>query len=278
MYTFETPGRTTIVVRTGAGHVTVTAEATDLTTVELTPLNGPAEDAVAQARVDQQGSSVVVDVPRHRAGLFRQGPSVGIAITCPNGTVLQVKAAYSDVRATGTFEQASVTTGSGDIDVEAVTGAAKLKTGSGTIFAGQVDEALIATTGSGNISVHQSGRSATLNVGSGDISIGELAGEVVAKAGSGDVEVGRLGGALLTKTGSGSLTVRRAASGSVKATGASGNISIGVEEGTVAWLDVSTVSGRVSQELGESDAPGEGQRRVEITARTVSGDLRVHRS
>src|SRR5680860_990209 len=169
--TWPAPVRTTIVVRTGAGHVTVTAEATDLTTVELTPLNGPAEDAVAQARVDQQGSSVVVDVPRHRAGLFRQGPSVGIAITCPNGTVLQVKAAYSDVRATGTFEQASVTTGSGDIDVEAVTGAAKLKTGSGTIFAGQVDEALIATTGSGNISVHQSGRSATLNVGSGDISI-----------------------------------------------------------------------------------------------------------
>jgi len=278
VHTFETPGRTTLAVRTGAGHVTVTAEDTDRTTVELTALNGPAEDAIAQARVDQQGSSVLVDVPRHRVGLFRQGPSVGIAITCPNGTVLQVKAESSDVRATGTFEHALVTTGSGDIDVEAVTGGAKLKTGSGAVSAGQVGEALLVSTGSGNVSVHQSGRSATLTAGSGDISIGELAGQVVTKSGSGDVEVGRLGGALLTKSGSGSLTVRRATSGSVKATGASGNISIGVEEGTAAWLDVSTVSGRVSQELGESDAPAEGQQRVEITARTVSGDLRVHRS
>lgn len=80
------------------------------------------------------------------------------------------------------------------------------------------------------------------------------------------------------KTGSGDLTVRRATSGSVRANGASGSISIGIEEGTAAWLDVSTVSGRVSQELGESDAPGEDQQRVEITAHTVSGNLRVHRS
>ena len=82
----------------------------------------------------------------------------------------------------------------------------------------------------------------------------------------------------MTKSGSGDLIVRRAASGSVRANGASGDISIGIEEGTAAWLDVSTVSGRVSQELGESEAPRADQQRVEITAHTVSGDLRVHRS
>jgi DUF4097 and DUF4098 domain-containing protein YvlB len=278
MHTFETPGRTTLVVRTGSGTVTVAATDTDRTTVELTPLNAVAKDAVDQTVVEQQGSTVVVDVPRHRVGLFRQGPLFDVAVRCPSGTVLQVKAESSDVRATGTFAEALVTTGSGDIDVETVTGAAKLKSGSGAVVAGQVDEALLVTTGSGNVSVHQSGHSAKLTAGSGDISIGELAGQVVTKSGSGDVEVGRLGGSLLTKSGSGSLTVRRATSGSVKANGASGNISIGVEEGTAAWLDVSTVSGRVSQELGEAEAPGDGQQRVEITAHTVSGDLRVHRS
>ncbi len=89
--------------------------------------------------------------------------------------------------------------------------------------------------------------------------------------------MGRLGGRLQTKTGSGSLTVRRATSGVVRANGASGDITIGIEEGTAAWLDVSTVSGRVTQELGESPAPTDGQHRVEITARTVSGNLRVFR-
>ncbi len=82
----------------------------------------------------------------------------------------------------------------------------------------------------------------------------------------------------MTKSGSGNLVVRRAASGSVKANGASGSITIGIEQGTAAWLDVSTLTGRVVQELDQTGAPTEDQPRVEITAHTVSGDLKVHRS
>ena len=100
----------------------------------------------------------------------------------------------------------------------------------------------------------------------------------MAKTGSGDVEVDRLGGTLVTKSGSGDLVVRRATSGSVKANGASGSITIGVAQGTAAWLDVSTLTGRVIQELDQTGAPTDDQQRVEITAHTVSGDLRVHRS
>jgi DUF4097 and DUF4098 domain-containing protein YvlB len=278
MRTFETPGATALSVQTGAGHVRVSAEETARTTVELTPLNAAGEESVAEARVEQNGRTVVVHLPRARGGLFRAGPSVGIVITCPHGTSLNVKADSADVRATGTFGDAVVTTGSGDIDVDTVTRAAKLKTGSGAVTAGDVGEALVASTGSGNIDVGHTSRHAFLTVGSGDISVGELGGEAVTKTGSGDVEVGRLDGRLLTKTGSGSLTVRRARSGVVTARGASGNVDIGIEEGTAAWLDVSTVSGRISQELGEADAPGADQQRVEITAHTVSGNLRVHRS
>jgi len=278
VHTFQTPDRTTLVVRAGAGHVTITAEDTDVTTVELTPLNSPGEESVAQARVEQRRDSVVVDVPRHRTGLFRQGPLVGVTISCPTGTHLEVKADASDVRAIGTFGNSVLTTGSGDIDVETVTGTAKVKSGSGTVSVGQVDKTLLVTTGSGDVSVHQSGRVATLTAGSGDISIGELVGEVITKTGSGDIEVGRLDGSLVTKAGSGSLTVRRASAGAVRANGASGDISIGVEQGTAAWLDLSTVSGRVRQELSEAEAPGPGQHRVEITGHTVSGNLRVHRS
>ena len=278
VHTFQTPGSNSVLVRTGAGQVTVTAEETDVTTVELTPLNTPGEEAVAQARVEQQRDAVVVDVPRHRTGLLRQGPAVAVRISCPTGTDLHVKADASDVRATGTFGDSVLTTGSGDIDVEAVNGTAKVKSGSGTVSAGHVDQALVVTTGSGDVHVHQSGRTASLTAGSGDISVGELVGEVVIKTGSGDIEVGRLDGSLVSKTGSGSLTVRRAGTGSVRANGASGDIGIGVEHGTAAWLDLSTVSGRVEQELGESEAPDAGQDTVEITAHTVSGNLRVHRS
>ena len=80
----------------------------------------------------------------------------------------------------------------------------------------------------------------------------------------------------MTKSGSGSLVVRRAASGSVKANGASGSITIGVEQGTAAWLDVSTLTCRIIQEVEQTGSPTDVQQRVEITAHTVSGDLRVY--
>jgi DUF4097 and DUF4098 domain-containing protein YvlB len=278
MHTFETPDPITLVVRSGAGRVMVSAEDTQRTTVELTPQNSAGEDAVAEARVEQQRSSVVVDLPRHRGGLFRPHPSVAIAVTCPRGSILEVRCDSADVHASGTFAEAVVTTGSGEVHVEDVTGTAKIKSGSGAVSAGSIGKGLVMTTGSGDLSVDRTGRNATLSSGSGDVRLGEVSGDTVAKTGSGDVEVERLGGTLLTKSGSGNLVVRRAASGSVKANGASGSITIGVEQGTAAWLDVSTLTGRVSQELDETGAPAEGQQQVEITARTVSGDLRVHRS
>ena len=84
---------------------------------------------------------------------------------------------------------------------------------------------------------------------------------MVTKTGSGNIEVGRLDGSLVSKTGSGNLTVRRASAGSVRANGASGNIRIGIEEGTAAWLDVSTVSGRVSRSSARPTRPATGQQR-----------------
>ena len=278
MHTFETPGPTALTVRTGGGHVTVTAEDTHRTTVELTALNPAAAAAVAEATVEQRSGAVLVDVPRQRSGLFRSQPSVGIAITVPAGSTLEIKAESADITATGSFAEALLTSGSGELRVGDVTGSARLKSGSGSVSAGNVGGALVISTGSGDVSVDDPGRSATLSAGSGDIRIGELTGETVAKTGSGDVEVDRLGGTLVSKSGSGNLVVRRATSGSVKANGASGSISIGIARGTAAWLDVSTLTGRVSQELEQAGAPPDGQQRVEITAHTVSGDLRVHRS
>lgn len=278
MHAFDTPDPTTLVVRTGSGQVTVTTAETARTTVELRALNAAAEEVLAEATVEQRGSTVLVDVPRQRWGLFREGPAVAVTVTCPTGSTMDLTSESADIDVTGTVADASVSSGSGSITLETITGGARLKSGSGSVSARHVAEGLAVKTGSGDVDVARSEGSATVTVGSGHVRFGDLTGDVVTKTGSGDVDVDRLGGTLMTKTGSGNLTVRRATSGAVRANGASGDITIGIEEGTAAWLDVSTLSGRVHQELGESDGPGEHQQRIEITAHTVSGDLRVHRS
>lgn len=241
MDTFQTPQPPTVVVEAGAGRVEITADETAQTTVELTPLDAAGEATVAAATVEQRGSAIAVVLPRH-GGLFRQSGAVAVSITCPRDSTLDVRTGSAPVRARGAYAEAAIATGSGDVDVETVAGSARLKSGSG------------------------------------DIRVGGASGEVDTRTGSGDVEIDRLDGALQTKSGSGSLTVRHAGTGAIRATGASGDISIGIERGTAAWLDVSTVSGRVTQALDESEAPRPDQRQVQISARTVSGDLRVHRS
>src|SRR3954451_17957187 len=117
MHTFETPGPTTIVVRTGAGHVTVAAGDTDTTTVTLTALNSAGEEAIAQATVEQSRHTVVVHLRKHRSGLLRQGPSVRIDIVCPSGVSLDLKCVSAELPATGQFQEASFSSGSGHIDV-----------------------------------------------------------------------------------------------------------------------------------------------------------------
>ena len=111
MHTFQTPGRTTLVVRSGAGHVTVTAADTDVTSVELTALNSLGEDAVgrhgrgAAARLGRRRRPPAPQRP------VRQGPAVAVVISCPTGTHLQVKAESADIRATGRFGDSTLSAG-----------------------------------------------------------------------------------------------------------------------------------------------------------------------
>ncbi|RLV49920.1 hypothetical protein D9V37_08560 [Nocardioides mangrovicus] len=278
MHTFHTPAPVALRVRTGSGLVDVRASETSETTVHLKGLNEAGQEAAEQARVEHDGHTVLVDVPR-RQGFLRRGPEVQIEITVPTASSAHLQAESADIRATGSYADVTCATGSGDVGVDDVAGEAQLTAGSGDLSVGAVRGRLEVRTGSGDVAVDEvlaaEGR---ITSGSGDISLGRMAGRLTVKTGSGDLEVGVLEGSLEAKSGSGDLIVRRARSGRLRSTGASQDVRIGVEQGTAAWLDVSSLSGRVSQELGDTEAPAEGQPTVEISLTTVSGDLRIHRA
>jgi len=58
---------------------------------------------------------------------------------------------------------------------------------------------------------------------------------------------------------------------------ASGDIHAGVRQGTAAWLDVHTVSGRVASSLDATSAPADDDRTVRLHLSTVSGDIDLAR-
>ncbi len=61
-------------------------------------------------------------------------------------------------------------------------------------------------------------------------------------------------------------------------TTASGELEIGVREGTAAWLDVRTVTGRLHNSLDSTERPADEEDRVSVRARTYDGDIVVRRA
>jgi hypothetical protein len=61
-------------------------------------------------------------------------------------------------------------------------------------------------------------------------------------------------------------------------TTASGELEVGVREGTAAWLDVRTVAGRLRNSLETTEHPAAEEDRVSVRARTYDGDIVIRRA
>ncbi|MFE2752684.1 DUF4097 domain-containing protein [Actinosynnema sp. NPDC059335] len=105
-----------------------------------------------------------------------------------------------------------------------------------------------------------------------------LTGDVLISAANGDISVGRCGGDVDAKTASGHIRLDQVVRGSVVLRTQSGDLEVGIGEGTAAWLDIRSAAGRVRNELTNVDAPGEHEERVEVHGRTSLGDIVIHRA
>ena len=79
-------------------------------------------------------------------------------------------------------------------------------------------------------------------------------------------------------TASGSSVVTRAVSGAFTAQTGSGEVEVGIPQGTAARLDVRSKSGVVTNALEEADGPAEGDETLVVQVHTQSGDIMVRRS
>src|SRR5947199_267984 len=102
---------------------------------------------------------------------------------------------------------------------------------------------------------------------------------VETKSGSADVEVHGRFGAVEVETGSGDQEIGSASTGSVTLKSASGDLKVGIKEGSTLWVDARSRSGEVRSELPVSDLPPDGDGpTVELRANTMSGDITVTRA
>jgi DUF4097 and DUF4098 domain-containing protein YvlB len=268
--TFHTPGPLVVDVQVPAGRVDLVSVDGEETTVELRPLrdNEASREAVEEALVELRDEAgrrrVTVDVERRTifGFTFEINREIGVRVHAPHGADVVVKVAMADVAATGRFGSGDIKVASGDIGVDRLEGDAKIKSASG-------DVALRSVTGS-----------AEVQSASGDVAVVEVGGATRVRSASGDVAIREAGADVSVNTASGDVRVESVRQGKVELKSASGDLWIGVREGSRVWVDARSISGDTSSDLDLGGDPAEGDEGplVEISAASMSGDIRIARA
>lgn len=281
--TFQTPGPVALDIRLGAGEVRLETGETVETTVELEPLrdNDASATAVESARVELRerpdGQEIFVDVPRQRR--FGFGAEVLVRISSPHGSSVEMKSGSADVEGRGRFGEVEVETGSGDVAFQEVEGSAKVNAASGDVQISTIGGEGRLNTASGDVQVARISGAAKVNSASGDIQIGEAGGRLEANSASGDVEVREARSDVNVNTASGDQMIGSLAAGSVSLKSASGDLRVGIKQGSRLFVDAKSRSGEVSSELEVSEVAPEGDAPlVELRASTMSGDIDIVRA
>jgi len=175
------------------------------------------------------------------------GSELRVRATVPHSAALKVKTASADTHLDGRFGPLGVNSVSGDVRLRGeVAGGANLKTVSG------------------------------------DADLDRVEGDLSAHTVSGDLRIGPIAGSSDLKTVSGDIKLQAVTAGDVRFTSVSGDIEIGIAQGSAVDVDAGSTSGDLSSEVPLASEPGPGQGEagptVVLRGRTVSGDVKVFRA
>jgi DUF4097 and DUF4098 domain-containing protein YvlB len=263
MPTFDTPSPIQIRIDLSGGSVRVRASDRADTVVTVRPGNESKTadvQAAEHTRVEYADGRLVVTSPRRPRLLFMGGmPSVNVELLVPEGSGLEAALTAGDVDCDGRLGDVRIDNRYGDIRVDRAS-TLSARTSAGDISVAQVDEDGEAGTSYGSIRVRQA------------------AGALRLDSACGDIIVQNAHGSLGASTKYGQVSVHRAAGGSLDLATSYGTVEAGIQEGTPAWLDLESSSGKVRNLLTPSDAPDDSDEPLRIRARTSYGDIVVRRA
>jgi DUF4097 and DUF4098 domain-containing protein YvlB len=258
-------------IEIGSGLVEITPTDGDQTHATLTVMGGTPEDVTFKVN----SGELIVELPKQHN--IRRGPEVQVRIQTPGTLDARIKTGSGDIIANSTLGEARLSTGSGDIRIERTEGVLAASTGSGDIRLEHAAAPVRANTGSGDVDISTAEAMVAASTGSGNVRIGDASGPATVKVGSGDITIERIRDHSVATSGSGDVRVEYADGPSVRAETARGDVQIGVPDGVPTFLDLKTVTGQIRCDLEPGPQPDEGERSLMLRARTVSGDITVHK-
>lgn len=254
-YEFATPEAPKLRFGIGAGRIEIETADVAETVVEVEAIRGSEEDL----KVEQHGRDIVVE-GRKRFG-FKSDEEFDIRIRAPHGTDVDANVASAPFRATGRLGALEVNSASGDVQVENVEREARVRSASGDVQLRSVGGRAEVNTASGDVQIASAACGGTIRSASGDVQIGETAHRVSLNTASGDMVIGSI------------------AEGSVDVKSASGDVRVGIKQGSRLHVDARSLSGDTTSEveLGRVEIASDGPL-VEVKGTTMSGDIRIVRA
>ncbi|HEX2367962.1 MAG TPA: DUF4097 family beta strand repeat-containing protein [Acidimicrobiia bacterium] len=273
MRTFNTPHPilAEIDLPFGAAHL-IAGERSD-TTIVVNPTD-PSRTAdvetAKRTRIDLSGSTLIVKVPKSSRG------SVDVTIELPESSQLLFKGGLADLRVDGRFADTRIQNGAGDVRLDE-TDHVKVVTGAGRVSVNHVGGDG-EVTAAGDIEIVSIGGNADIKNLNGRTWVGQVSAHLRVRSANGDIAADRVGSDVAARTANGNIEIGEVSAGSSSLATGSGSVSIGIGNGTIAWVDAHTKFGRVNNSLEAAGRPDPDAKTVEISARTGFGDITVHRS
>jgi hypothetical protein len=281
MQSFPTPDPITATLDITMGDVRIDAGDRGETVVDVRPTNpADAEDVKAAelVRISFEDGQLLVKASKLRSWLPRStGGSLDVTIELPAGSDLRGAGQLTDFQTSGPLNEVRIKTGLGRIEVEQAA-AVSLKSGTGDVLVEHIAGDAELTAGSGEIRARELAGAATVKNSNGDTWIGRAHGELRVKAANGDVSVGIAESDVAAKSANGDVRVADAVRGAAVLETHTGDIEIGIHEGTAAWLDINASAGRVHNALDAAPGPDASDETVEVRARTSVGTIVVRRA
>lgn len=274
MHTFATPAPIAATVEVAGAQVRVTASDRSDTVVLVEPISGSRKDAKVAENTKVDFVDGLLSVKTKTAG--DKNGSVTITIDLPTGSGLIAHLAYSEVRTEGLLGSSQLHMASGQVQLDRVD-ALKANIASGEVVIGHIAGRADIDGAAFAMRIGEANGTVGLRNSGGRTWIGHATADLELRSACTDFDIDRADAGVTVETASGAIRIGRMTNGQANLKNASGNIEVGISEGTAASTDVASERGAVHNFVTAQGEPGPSDAKVSVHARTRHGDITVHR-
>ena len=275
MPAFDTPGPIAATVVVAGAQVRVTATDRTDTVVLVEPIDTASQKDVKVAdktKVNFTGGQLSVKT----TDSGDKNGSVAITIDLPAGSSLVAYLAHSSVHADGSLGECELHLASGQVQLDRI-GALQANIAAGEVTIGHIAERATIDGAAFALRISEVGDTVKLSNSGGQTWIGHASADLDLSSGHGGFDIDRADGSVTAKTGDGAIRIGRLTRGQAELLNRSGNIEVGISEGTGARVDASSKRGSVRNSVPPQN-PDPSDNEVTVHADTRYGDIIIQRT